>query len=88
MHDHPALDGVEMTGAMRPGYETILTPAALAFVAQLHRMYDPTRRSLLAARVQEQAWWNAGNAIDFPAETLSVRLDPTWRVRPAPTLHG
>lgn len=83
--DHPALDGVSITGAMAPGYDTILTPAALAFVAQLHRMYEPTRRSLLAAREHHQAWYDAGNPVDFPAETSSIRADTVWKVRPAPT---
>jgi malate synthase len=76
--------GITITGALQPGYETILTEPALAFVAQLHRMYDPTRRSLLAARQQHQAWWNAGNGIDFAGEMSAVRDDPHWRVRPAP----
>ena len=79
-----AIDGVQITGAMLPGYETILTDPALAFVAQLHRMYEPTRQSLLAARQSHQRWWDAGNPIDFALETSSVRADPWWRVRPAP----
>ncbi len=81
---NPGLQGVAITGAMKPGYETVLTDAALAFVAQLHRMYEPTRRALLQARHQRQLWWDEGNAPDFAAETSSVRDDPYWRVRPAP----
>ncbi|KPF73702.1 malate synthase [alpha proteobacterium AAP81b] len=77
-------DGIEVRGALQPGYESILTPAALAFVAQLHRMYEPTRRSLLNAREHHQAWYDAGNAIDFPPETSAIRADPLWKVRPAP----
>ncbi len=76
-------NGIQITGEMKPGYETILTDAALAFVAHLHRMYEPTRQSLLSARVHRQQWWNAGNPIDFPPETSSVRDDPYWKVRPA-----
>jgi len=78
------LPGIVITGAMAPGYETILTEGALAFVAQLHRMYEPTRQSLLQARQSHQRWWDAGNAIDFPLETSSIRKDPYWQVRPAP----
>jgi malate synthase len=77
-------DGIQITGAMQPGYDSILTEKALAFVAQLHRMYEPTRRSLLGAREQHQHWWNAGNSIDFAGEMSSVRDDPFWQVRPAP----
>jgi malate synthase len=76
--------GIDITGPMQPGYETILTEAALHFVAHLHRMYEPTRQSLLRARNQRQDWYNAGNQIDFPLETSSVRDDPYWQVRPAP----
>ena len=79
-----ANNGIQITGAMQPGYETILTPAALAFVAQLHRMYEPTRQSLLNARQSHQRWWNAGNSIDFALESSSVRKDSYWKVRPAP----
>ena len=43
------VQGVEITGAMRPGFETILTDAALSFVANLHRQYEPTRQALQAA---------------------------------------
>jgi malate synthase len=75
---------IQITGTMQPGYETILTPAALAFVAQLHRMYEPTRQSLLAARQSHQRWWSAGNSIDFALESSAVRHDTYWKVRPAP----
>ncbi len=76
--------GVAITGPMKPGYATILTDAALAFVAHLHRMYEPTRRSLLRARHERQRWWDQGNPVDFAPETSAVRDDPLWRVRPAP----
>ena len=79
-----AIPGVQIHGTMQPGYETILTDAALAFVAQLHHMYEPTRQSLLEARRQHQLWWNGGNEIDFAGEMASVRADPYWQVRPAP----
>ncbi len=78
------VSGVELTRALAPGYETILTDHALAFVAQLHRMYEPTRQSLLRARVETQAWRDRGNGIDFAPEMSAVRDDPTWAVRPAP----
>jgi len=78
-----AVRGVEITGTMRPGYETILTDEALNFVANLHRQYEPTRQALLHAREVRQAWWAAGNAIDFAPETRSVR-DGAWQVAGAP----
>lgn len=81
---HPALQGVEIKGAMQPGYETILSPEALAFVAQLHRMYNPTRLALLRARDQRQAWINQEGFIGFEPEYASIRDDRSWQVRPAP----
>ena len=84
MSSNPALAGVEIKGAMQPGYETILTPEALAFVAQLHRMYNPTRLALLRARDQRQAWINQEGFIGFAPEYSSIRDDRIWQVRPAP----
>ena len=81
---HPELAGVEIKGALQPGYHTILTPDALAFVAQLHRMYNPTRLALLRARDQRQAWINAEGFIGFAPEYSSIRDDRSWQVRPAP----
>ena len=78
-----AVQGVHITGAMKPGFETILTDAALLFVANLHRMYEPTRQSLLRARDQRQAWWDQGNEIDFAPETSSVR-EGNWKVAGSP----
>ena len=80
----PELEGVEIKGAMQPGYETILTPQALAFVAQLHRMYEPTRQGLLRARTQRQDWINQEGFIGFAPEYSAIRDDRSWQVRPAP----
>ncbi len=76
-------DGVEIRGAMRPGFAEILTEEALTFVANLHRQYDPTRLALLRAREARARWWDAGNAIDFAPETASVRLGD-WKVAGSP----
>ena len=51
------MTGIEIKGDMKPGYETILTEPALVFIAQLHRMYEPTRQSLLRARDDRKRWW-------------------------------
>jgi malate synthase len=62
----------------------ILTPEALAFVAELQREFNPTRLELLAARAERQERIDAGELPDFLPETRSVREDPDWRVAPAP----
>jgi malate synthase len=61
----------------------ILTPEALAFVAELHRRFDPERERLLAARVERQQRLDAGERPDFLGETREVRQGD-WRVAPAP----
>ncbi|HNR90810.1 MAG TPA: malate synthase A [Dokdonella sp.] len=63
--------------------ERVLTPAALAFVADLHRRFDARRRELLAARVIRQARFDAGERPDFLAETAAIRAGD-WRVAPIP----
>jgi malate synthase len=76
--------GVELTRAVPQGGEAVLTEAALTFVADLHREFDPRRSELLARRAERQAELAAGALPDFLAETSGVRDDPDWRVAPAP----
>ena len=77
------MSGIEIRGEMKPGYEAVLSEPALAFVAHLHRMYEPTRQSLLRAREDRRRWWAAGNAIDFAPETSSVR-EGDWKIAGTP----
>lgn len=77
------MTGIEIKGEMKPGYEAILTEPALVFIAQLHRMYEPTRQSLLRARDDRKRWWAEGNAIDFAPETSSVR-EGNWKIAGTP----
>ena len=84
------MSGIEIRGEMKPGYEAVLTEPALAFIAHLHRMYEPTRRSLLRAREERRRWWAAGNAIDFAPVGIAVAAAGLlfvvlvgWRMVPA-----
>jgi malate synthase len=61
----------------------ILTPAALAFLTELHRRFDARRRELLAARQVRQTRFDAGDKPDFLPETLAIR-EGAWRVAPIP----
>ncbi|TGY89920.1 malate synthase A [Marinicauda algicola] len=82
--DLPLPDGVRIRGEMRPGYETILTPEALALLADLHRRFDAERKRLLKARLDRQARLDAGEEqLDFPAETAAIRAGE-WTVPEAP----
>ncbi len=75
--------GVAITGAMNARFDEILTHDALAFVADLHRRFDATRRRLLALRAERQKRFDAGETPDFLAETKHIR-DGDWKVAPIP----
>ena len=66
----------------RTGRE-ILTPAALGFVAQLQRDFNPRRLDLLAERQTRQATLDAGTKPAFLPETQAIR-DRDWRVGDIP----
>ncbi|HEU4698854.1 MAG TPA: malate synthase A [Gemmatimonadales bacterium] len=79
----PSISGLRVLGPMRPGYEEILTPEALAFVAELVRLAQPRREELLRRRAETQARLDQGWRPDFLAETADVRRGD-WRVAPIP----
>lgn len=74
---------VDANTDVRPEYEAILTPEALAFIAKLHRAFEPRRQQLLAARVERAARLDAGEVPDFLPETQAIR-DADWRIAPLP----
>ena len=79
--------GITLNAPLHPGFDSILTPEALAFVAKLHRAFEPRRRELLAARVTRQAEIDAGKLPDFLPETAAIRAGD-WKVAPLPpALH-
>jgi malate synthase len=69
--------------ARTAGYEQILSPDALAFLARLHRFAEPRRQQLLAARRQRQAHYDMGVLPDFRADTQAIR-ESDWTVAPIP----
>lgn len=77
-------DGVEITGALNPGYEEILTPEALEFLALLHREFDSQRRELIGRRRRIQSDVNAGTAPVFWIATELIRTNRHWHVAPTP----
>jgi malate synthase len=60
----------------------ILSPEALAFLAELHGKFDPRRRELLEARVERQAELDRGGTLDFLVETAEIRDDESWQAPP------
>ncbi len=74
---------VEIKGSIPSTARDVLTPEALAFVADLHRRFDPERRRRLEARAARQQRIDGGEAPDFLASTQDVR-EAEWKVAPAP----
>jgi malate synthase len=75
--------GVEINGAIKPGFEKVLTKEAVAFVADLQRKFNGRREELLAARLERQKRLDAGEKPDFLAATATIR-ESDWTVAPLP----
>ncbi|MBT2381307.1 malate synthase [Streptomyces sp. CB00316] len=67
-----------------PRQDEVLTDAALAFVAELHRQFTPRRNELLTRRTERRAEIARTSTLDFLPETAAVRADDSWKVAPAP----
>ncbi len=80
----PRVPGVAIKGPLGARYTEILTPAALRFLAELHREFEAARERLLAARAEQQQRYDEGELPDFRAGTKVIRDDPDWRVAPIP----
>jgi len=73
----------QILGPVTGPFNEILTPEALAFVAELHRKFGVRRKELLAARAVRQREFDAGKLPDFLPQTRQVR-ENEWRVAPQP----
>jgi malate synthase len=71
--------GIEVHGRVPPEYAQILTTEAMAFVAKLHRAFEPRRQELLARRAARQKEFDAGKLPDFLPETKSIR-ESEWTI--------
>jgi malate synthase len=76
-------DGVRISHPVSPPFAEILTPAALEFIASLHRRFNDRRLELLAAREARQQRIDAGELPDFLPETADIR-NADWTVAPIP----
>ena len=75
--------GCAVQGAVRPGFESILTREALEFVAELARKFGPRVKDLLARREARQKEIDAGRLPDFLPETRAIR-EHEWHVTSIP----
>src|ERR1700757_4680055 len=75
--------GVQILASSHPAQERVLTPAALEFIVELQRRFNPRRVELLAARAERQKRLDAGEKPDFLPETRGIR-ESEWTVAPIP----
>lgn len=71
---------IEVVGRLGDRYEEILTPDALAFLAELHQRFAGARHDRLAERMRRR--FEIGNGRDprFRDDTAAIREDRSWRV--------
>ncbi|MDQ3128481.1 MAG: malate synthase A [Chloroflexota bacterium] len=74
---------IEIQGPPIPSVDDVLTPEALAFLADLQATFGPRREALLQARRDRQAAIDAGDDLDFDPATADVRAGD-WTVPAAP----
>ena len=74
---------LRVNGLVKPEYEQILTPDALAFVADLHRKFDARRKEILGERARKQLGLDAGRFPMLLPETIAIRTGD-WVVAPTP----
>ncbi len=77
------LPGVQVLAPVSDAYAEILTPQAVAFLADLHRAFNSRRKQLLAARHERQQRLDAGEKPDFLPSTQEIRASE-WTVAPLP----
>ncbi|MCL6627098.1 MAG: malate synthase A [Alicyclobacillus shizuokensis] len=80
---YPCPNGVMVSGLYQERFAEVLTPEALAFIAGLHRRFEPQRRRLLEQRTARQQAIDAGQLPDFLPETREIR-ESEWSVSPIP----
>ena len=81
LQDRPG-EGVEVTHRL-PGQDALLPPAALGFLAELHRRFEGARQARLAARRARQQAFDTGALPDFRPDTAHLRAGD-WTVAPTP----
>src|SRR5437763_490761 len=74
---------LELHGAMEPGFDEVLTPDALEFLAELQGRFGPRRAERLEARARRRERLAVGELLDFLPDARDVR-ESDWRVAAAP----
>jgi malate synthase len=79
-------DAAKVVGPGGDRYDEVLTPEALAFVADLQRTFGRTREELLSRRQQRRQQAADTGKLGFLDETKHVRDDTSWKVAPVADL--
>src|SRR5713101_4620485 len=74
---------IRVLGPLQPGFEEILSPDALAFIASLTVQFEPRLRALLADRERIRERIRSGELPRFLDETREIR-EGAWTVAPIP----
>src|SRR2546422_2988218 len=74
---------IRVLGQLQPGFEEILSPDALAFIASLTVQFGPRLRALLDDRERIQERIRGGELPKFLDETREIR-ESAWKVAPIP----
>jgi len=74
---------IELRGGIESGFEEVLDPDALEFVAMLQSEFAARRGDLLQARARRRERLAAGESLAFLAETRHIRQGD-WKVAPPP----
>ncbi|NIH85007.1 malate synthase A [Amycolatopsis granulosa] len=81
---HRFTSQIEVAGPAGERYDEILTPAALAFIAQLDNEFAGRRCELLdERRLRREKLASGEEPLDFRPETRWIRNDDSWQVAPA-----
>jgi len=73
----------KVVGSIADGYDQVLTPDAMLFLADLERRFGPQRRILLENRRLQQERFDDGEMPTQPLETAHIR-NSMWEVDPCP----
>ncbi|WP_424936391.1 MULTISPECIES: malate synthase A [Bacteria] len=71
---------ITVAGALRDRFDEILTPEALAFLAELHHRFAGRRHDRLADRMRRRFEIGNGHDPRFREDTAHIREDADWRV--------
>ena len=77
------MNRIQILGQSSPGFDAILSEAAMKFVAMLAREFRPRVEELLALRIERQESIDAGRMPDFLPETAGIR-ESDWQVATVP----